>query len=194
MECATCNRQATNLGIFEGIRLTLVCTVCAAASVSDAGEPIVCFSSTRTLFPGIPPKRVKALESTPRRNPHYKNAAPMRMYSVAELRVVQEILDQESRIKTAHIEQKRQLRLERMVTVHKISPAAPIHRSLFCPIFGDYLRAPEPQEEIGGTEIQVRGSRPSGAAVCPRPRCGHELLGKEAGISNRNLRSAQKRV
>lgn len=122
--------------------------------MSDAGEPIVCFSSSRTLFPGIPPKRVKALESTPRRNPHYKNAAPMRMYSVAELRVVQEILDQESRIKTAHIEQKRQLRLGRMVRVYNISPAAPIHRSLFFPIFGDYLRAPNPKKKLG--ELKYR--------------------------------------
>lgn len=122
--------------------------------MSDAGEPIVCFSSARTLFPGIPPKRVKASESTPRRNPHYKNAAPMRMYSVAELRIVQEILDQESRIKTAHIEQKRQLRLERMVRVYNISPAAPIHRSLFFPIFGDYLHAPNPKKKLG--ELKYR--------------------------------------
>ena len=79
MPCHTCSNE--NLGIFEGIALTLVCTSCASAEVTDEGHPIVCLSKTRTLFPLVLPKRVHQLRSTPGRNPHYKNGSPMRMYS-----------------------------------------------------------------------------------------------------------------
>ena len=137
--CASCDRT-TGLGIFEGIRLTLVCTSCASAVVNDEGQPIVCFSSSRTLFPSIPPKRVKNLGSTPRRNPHYRNAAPMRMYAVAELMVLQNTVDHETLIKTAQVEKKRQARLERMVRVHNISPAAPLHCAALS--FGVLARTP----------------------------------------------------
>ncbi|CAM9719629.1 unnamed protein product [Ectocarpus sp. 13 AM-2016] len=145
--CTSCN-QTNNLGIFEGIRLTLVCTSCASTALSDEGDPIVCFSKARDLFPTIPPKRVKQLMSTPRRNPHYRNAAPMRMYSVAELRVLQGAVDQECEAKAAQVEQKRQVRLERLTRVHGISPAAPLHRALFSHIFGDYLWAAHPKQKL----------------------------------------------
>ncbi|CAM9129932.1 unnamed protein product, partial [Ectocarpus sp. 8 AP-2014] len=145
--CTSCN-QTHNLGIFEGIRLTLVCTSCASTALSDEGDPIVCFSSARTLFPTIPPKRVKDLMSTPRRNPHYRNAAPMRMYSVAELRGLQGAVDQELRSKALSFQKKRQVRLERLTRVHGISPAAPLHRALFSHIFGDYLWAAHPKRKL----------------------------------------------
>ncbi|CAM9194187.1 unnamed protein product [Ectocarpus sp. 8 AP-2014] len=144
--CSSC--EPGNLGIFEGIRLTLVCTSCASTALSDEGDPIVCFSKARDLFPTIPPKRVKDLNSTPRRNPHYRNAAPMRMYSVAELRVLQGAVDQEMKVKAAQVKQKRQVRLERLTRVHGISPAAPLHRALFSHIFGDYLWAAHPKQKL----------------------------------------------
>lgn len=139
MACHTCSNQ--NLGIFEGIVLTLVCTSCASAEVTDENHPIVCFSKARALFPLVPPKRVHQLRSTPRRNPHYKNGSHMRMYSLAELQILTQHVEQELAVKTALLKQKRQTRLERMVRVHKISPVAPIHRALFDHIFGDYLCA-----------------------------------------------------
>lgn len=146
MSCETCSNKS--LGIFKGIALSLVCTSCASAAVSDEGHPIVCFSSARTLFPTIPPKRVKALGSTPRRNPHYKNASPMRMYSLAELQVVERAVERELVAKAELVESKRQTRLARMVRVHNISPAAQIHRALFEHIFGDYMRATNPKRTL----------------------------------------------
>lgn len=153
--CTSCD-QSKNLGIFEGIRLTLVCSSCASIALSDEGDPIVCFSSARALFPTIPPKRVKDLGSTPRRNPHYRNAAPMHMYSVGELRVLQNTVDQEMKVKATQVEIKRQTRLGRMVSVYNISPAAPLHCALFSHIFGDYLSAANPKKKLG--ELKYRFS------------------------------------
>lgn len=98
MPCASCDRSA--LGIFEGIPLTLVCTACASVAVTDEGHAIECLSKAKDLFPSIPPKRVKLLNSSPRRNPHYRNAAPMRMYSFAELQIVQHSVAQDLAEKT----------------------------------------------------------------------------------------------
>ena len=134
--------------MFEGIRLTLVCAMCAASGKNSDGEPIVCYSSARTLFPSIPPKRVKDLGSTPRRNPHYRNASPMRMYSVAELKVLHNRIEQETQVRKADVEEKRNIRLARMVSVHHISPAAPLHRALFPHIFEDYLCASFPKQTL----------------------------------------------
>lgn len=78
----------------------------------------------------------------------------MRMYSVAELRIVQNTVDQETKVKAAQVEKKRQTRLERMVHVHNISPAAPLHCALFSPIFGDYLEAANPKKKLG--ELKYR--------------------------------------
>ena len=128
--------------------LTLVCTACASAEVTDEGHPIVCFSKARAMFPLVPPKRVQQLGSTPRRNPHYKNGSPMRMYALAELQILTQTVEQELAAKAALMEKKRQTRLSRMVRVHKISPVAPIHGALFEHIFGDYLWATNPKKTL----------------------------------------------
>lgn len=163
--CTSCD-QTNNLGIFEGIQLTLVCTACAAAALSDDGDPIVCFAKARELY-SIPPKRVKELMSTPRRNPHYRNAAPMRMYSVAELRVLQAAVDQENKNKAIEVEKKRQVRLERLTSTHKISPAAPLHRALFSHIFGDYLWAANPKQKLKQVKYRFRAHDIS-VRLCPK--------------------------
>lgn len=176
MPCDTCDRGDECLGIFEGIVLTLVCTACASTVVSDEGQPIVCFSKARALFPTTPPKRVQQLRSTPRRNPHYKNASPMRMYSLAELRVVQRNVEQEIAVRAELLKQKRHARLERMVRVHKISPASPIHSALYTHIFGDYLCATNPRKKL--KELKYRFSAHDVAVrLCPLdPVCASNFL------------------
>lgn len=148
--------------------MTLVCTACATAGVTDEGEPIVCFSSARSLFPTIPPKRVKELGSTPRRNPHYRNAAPMRMYSVAELQVLARAVEKELGVKAAQAKKKKEARLERMVRVHNISPAAPLHRSLFSHIFGDYLWTLSPNPKQTLKQVKYRfNAHDTAVRLCP---------------------------
>ncbi len=163
--CTSCD-QSKNLGIYEGIRLTLVCTSCASSALTDEGDPIVCFSKVRDLFPTIPPKRVKELMSTPRRNPHYRNAAPMRMYSVAELMALQHTVDRECEVKALELNKKRQVRLERLTRVHGISPAAPLHRALFSHIFGDYLWAANPKQKLKQVKYRFRAHDIS-VRLCP---------------------------
>ena len=55
MPCNTCNHDS-DLGIFEGIALTLFCIACASSVVTDEGHYIVCSSKARAAFPVIPPK------------------------------------------------------------------------------------------------------------------------------------------
>lgn len=175
MSCSTCEREG-DLGIFEGIVLTLVCTSCASAEVTDEGHPIVCFSKARDLFPLVPPKRVHQLRSTPRRNPHYKNASPMRMYSLAELQVLTQLVEQELNAKTELLKKKRQTRLARMVGVHKISPVAPIHRALFEHIFGDYLCATNPRRTLKQLKYRFSAHNISLCLCAADPVCAMNYL------------------
>lgn len=162
--------------MFEGIVLTLVCTSCASTEVTDEGHPIVCFSKARAMFPLVPPKRVHQLRSTPRRNPHYKNGSPMRMYSLAELQILTQTVEQELVIKAALIKKKRQTRLERMVRLHKISPVAPIHRALFGHIFGDYLWATNPKKTLKQLKYRMSAHDVSVRLCAIDPVCAMNYL------------------
>ena len=177
MPCNTCDHEG-DLGIFQGISLTLVCTTCASAAVTDEGHSIVCFSKARDAFPSIPPVRLKRLGSTPRKNPHYTNGAPMRMYSLAELHVTQREVAQELVTKADLQEKKRQGRLERMVSVHNISPASHIHRALFDHIFGDYVCAKHPNKRLKEIKYRLRAHDVS-VRLCPEdPVCAMNYLEK----------------
>lgn len=142
MPCSTCDRSDDVLpdNLFEGIRLTLVCALCAATAVNDEGHAILCLSKARDKFPALSPKKFVALGYSLRRNPHYRNAAPMRMYSLAELRVADARAKLESTIQLREIKAKRDARLHRMVRAHNITPvSSAVHQALFEHIFGDYL-------------------------------------------------------
>lgn len=183
MPCDTCNKEGIGLGVYAGINLTLVCAACASTVVSDDDESLLCFSKARDMFPEIPPKRLKELGSTPRRNPHYRNAAPMRLLSLAEIRVLWRKVAQEQIDRASVQENKRQDRLARMVRVHKISPVSPIHRSLFEHIFGDYLRANNPKKTL--RELKYRFSAHDvSVRLCPRdPVCAMNFL-ENRGITD----------
>lgn len=181
MPCNTCDHEG-DLGIFEGITLTVVCTTCASAAVTDEGHSVVCFSKARDAFPSISPKRLQRLGSTPRKNPYYKNGAPMRMYSLAELRVTQIEVTQELVTKADVQEKKRHTRLERLVRVHNISPASPIHRALFEHIFGDYVCAKNPKKRLKEIKSRLLAHDVS-VRLCPAdPVCAMNYL-EERGIT-----------
>ncbi|CAN0214438.1 unnamed protein product [Pylaiella littoralis] len=179
MPCGVCNRSA--LGVYEGIRLTLVCPACCSQGVDEEGETLLCYSRARASFPGIPPKRMKQLGFTPRRNSHYRNAAPMRLYAVAELEILAEKVDAGIAIRAEALVDQRRARLERMVRSNDISPASPIHHALFEHIFGDYLWHKKPTRKL--KELKFRfGAQAISVQLCPAdPVCAMNFL------ENRNI-------
>lgn len=189
MPCDTCNRDG--LGLFEGIRLTLVCAPCCSTAVSEDGHPIICYSKARALFHVIPPKRVETLGSTPRRNPHYRNAAPMRMYALKELIVLQRKVEHELSVKTERLQKERLARLERLLRVHKISPASSmIHSALFEHTFGDYLSTKKPKKKLKELKYTF-GAHDISVQLCPRdPVCAMNFL-ERRGITTFNLEQLQ---
>lgn len=166
MLCATCEKTS-GLGIYEGITLTLVCAWCASSSTWDDGKSLVCLSKAKELFPLITPKRLKTLGSTARRNPCYKNATPMHMYSLAELIVLGRRVEHGLRLSTALLKKKRQERLERMVRLHGVTPAsAQMHQSLFGHIFGDYIWADRPTKKLHELKYRFSAQQVS-VQMCP---------------------------
>ncbi|CAM9882477.1 unnamed protein product [Pylaiella littoralis] len=162
--------------MYEGIRLTLACPPCCLERSSEEGSSIVCFLKNRALFPRTPPKRMKRLGSTPRRNPHYRSAAPMRLYAMAELEIIAGSADHDQSVRAQTLVDRRQARLERMVRVHKICPVSPIHRALFEHIFGDYLGHKKPRRKLNELKFRFRAQAIT-IQLCPAdPVCAMNFL------------------
>lgn len=75
-------------------------------------------------------------------------------------------MDQACEYRAIEVEKKRQVRLERLTRVYKISPAAPLHRALFSHIFGDYLWAAHPKQKLKQVKYRFRAHDIS-VRLCP---------------------------
>lgn len=144
-ECELCKAQSEPTR-FDGVLLTIVCSRCAGNHPNNEGKSLVCASRAVTEF-GTTKSDLDHLHSKSVRNPHYRSAAPMKMFSRAEVKVKADQREHLMRLKLSKLEESKRLRIDRLRLCHKIT-SENVSESLKETVFGDYLEKFRPKTTL----------------------------------------------